>query len=1158
MKSGTTVRAILAVSLALLIVAALTPAGGRPGHAAAPVGLTPSPEPPTPKPPPTQPPEPPTPVPPTPVPPTPVPPTPVPPTPRPPEPTATPTQAPLPELVISKTARRIVESSGEIIEFTIVVTNVGAAPAVGVQVVDTLPTFLDLISVQTTKGVVIIEGRTVRVLVDVLAPAEVVRIIIRTRPNGQPQPPDARNEVRVTIPGPEINPGNNTATTPIPPSGQPPIILPPTGGDLSARAAEPGGGEEWCGLQPASCGLKAAPQEIENGQAPGDGGQVTVVADGSAVRITWQAPMADRAAAQLIALRIEGDAAIQPVIEAVSSVAWHGPLQPVEPPASPPVADEILRRAGVRISAQTVGRPTPEPGPPPAPVFVLREGRLRDTRVAVIAVSPIYVEAGQPRLATALRATIPNARPLEAGTAGLLERDAPFLAAAPPPANPLAFVDCFVIHVTAAGIQRVSAAALAAAGLDLATTDPNRLHLWHDGGEVALQIIGAAGGRLAPGDELRFYAAEVGDRWNRGDTYWLTVELTPGRRMALRYPTSGHPPVSTTAIGRGVWRHNTLYDSVLPGPDGDRWFAAELSVEPAAAGVTLTVPLSPSLPAVPGPTVLTIAGSAYGAGPHQFRAAMAGAVQTVSWTGAGDWTQVITFTSDAGAVELIALPQADPILLDSVHWQRTVALDAGGRGAVFTGQSGLNHYRLVNAPADAILYDVTDPIAPAILILPAAPTFDYQDDLPSRTYLLAGPGTLFDAQVSRHAPADLTAAAGTDIIFITPAIFRDALAPLVAFRQSQGHLVKVVDVQDIYDAWAFGRTSPDAIRNFLRYAAATWTPPPSYVLLVGDGTRDPHNYTGRNNDNFIPPYLAMVDPWMGETACDNCYAQLHGDDPLDDLLPDLAIGRLPVNSVADLNAVIGKIIGYETGPHLPDWLARVVFIADNAFEATGEPDPAGNMWELADAAAARQPAGVDVQRMYYDPSPFTPRPAWHIADPVAAHRRTLELLNAGAGLFTYIGHAHQWQWALTDLAADPPYLLGLYDVDTLTNGSRLPIVLDMTCLTAAFQTPAYSKTVLDERLLLHARGGAVAVWGSTGLGVVWGHDRLEAGFDAELWRHPPGSVALGALTAAGYRELFTRGTCCLSAARTFVLLGDPAMRTWVYARSALYLPLIRR
>jgi hypothetical protein len=270
------------------------------------------------------------------------------------------------------------------------------------------------------------------------------------------------------------------------------------------------------------------------------------------------------------------------------------------------------------------------------------------------------------------------------------------------------------------------------------------------------------------------------------------------------------------------------------------------------------------------------------------------------------------------------------------------------------------------------------------------------------------------------------------------------------------------------------------------------------------------------------------------------------------------IGRLPVNSADALRAVIQKIISYEAISDWPQWLARAVFITDDAYDATGAPDPAGNMWDFADAAIARLPEGVEVQRMYYDASPFNPGASWRIADAGIAHQRTLELLNAGAGIVTYIGHAHQWQWALTDMAAAPPYLLGLYDVDTLDNSARLPIVLDMTCMTAAFHTPAYSGTTIDERLLVHATGGAVAVWGATGLGLAWGHDRLENGFSTELWRRPWGQASLGALTAAGYRDVFEHGSCCLSALRTFVLLGDPAMKVLVHAGRPIYLPILNR
>ena len=55
------------------------------------------------------------------------------------------------------------------------------------------------------------------------------------------------------------------------------------------------------------------------------------------------------------------------------------------------------------------------------------------------------------------------------------------------------------------------------------------------------------------------------------------------------------------------------------------------------------------------------------------------------------------------------------------------------------------------------------------------------------------------------------------------------------------------------------------------------------VSLVGDGSSDPFDYPtrGAKNVNLIPPYLAMVDPWLGETACETCYAQLNGEFPTD-------------------------------------------------------------------------------------------------------------------------------------------------------------------------------------------------------------------------------------------------------------------------------------
>jgi hypothetical protein len=143
-------------------------------------------------------------------------------------------------------------------------------------------------------------------------------------------------------------------------------------------------------------------------------------------------------------------------------------------------------------------------------------------------------------------------------------------------------------------------------------------------------------------------------------------------------------------------------------------------------------------------------------------------------------------------------------------------------------------------------------------------------------------------------PSDLIHPAnGADYLIITHQDFYTAVQPLANDRASRGLRVKMVKVQDVYDEFNFGLLDPQAIRDFLAYAYHNWQPPaPTFVLLVGDGTFDPLNYLGDLRPEFIPPYLADVDYWIGETAADNRYVSVSGDD----FLPDMALGRLPVNT----------------------------------------------------------------------------------------------------------------------------------------------------------------------------------------------------------------------------------------------------------------------
>ena len=729
-----------------------------------------------------------------------------------------------------------------------------------------------------------------------------------------------------------------------------------------------------------------------------------------------------------------------------------------------------------------------------------------------------------------------------------------------PAPDPLANRPAWTIRVAQAGIQSISAPDLPAASGDF-----SQLHLWRGGVAVPTELRYDGGGILS---ELRFYAPSPGDRYNSADTYWLTAEATSGPAISSRnaQPT-GVPPCQGTAMAHGTWRLNARYDSRLPGPDGDHYFSAELKVANAQPATdTLTATLSPDLPRATGQITLTLSGASIFTATHTLSVSLAGDVRSTSWPGTEVFSRSLSFPSGAGQATVALMPDAgsgaaiDSIHLDSVSWEIPVQLSFGGQGAAFVGEIGRRCYHLSGLPAGAALYDVTDPAAPVRLLI--GPDSFEMEVTTAHSYLLAGPGSLHTPTISAHAPVDLAAPLNAQAIYIAPDAFVSALAPLVAQRRSQGYSVAVVPTAAIYDTWGGGQVSPQAIRSFLRYAAATWLVKPFAVTLVGDGTSDPRNYLGIGQTNWLPPYLASVDPWIGETACENCFVQLDGDGPLDApdaIMPDLLLGRLPVKSAAELGQLVQKIIAFEQAQDVGAWRGRAVYLADNQ-------DAAGDFAYTQDQSIGRMPATVAASRIYYDPAAPAGEP-WRTRDPLLAFQRTLDAFDGGAATLSFMGHGQPYQWAYTGPPSDPSapqdrqYLMSVDFASDLTNGTRLPIVLSMTCLTGAFQVPSLRGTTVDEALLLNPRGGAIAVWSSSGAGILYGHDALQQGFLDALWAAPPGTPpTLGALTMAGYQQVFaTRRGCCLDALRTYALLGDPLTPARVQTGvRELALPLVWR
>lgn len=868
-------------------------------------------------------------------------------------------------------------------------------------------------------------------------------------------------------------------------------------------------------------------------------------------------------------------------VQRLAAAPWSGEVQRLEaPPALPSEESPYVR---------------PQSGPPTlpsAPVFVLARGEQRGIPVVAYAVSPLFQENGETKFATELEATIPGAVPLDGSPfaaedgAWASSVDQSATLHAPAPRNPAAAQNAYKLVVSRPGMQAVPLSDLHELGFDGRTGD---LKLTYQGQAVAFEILNGS---------LRFFAPDTGDLLNPQEVYWLTAD-GGGAQIATRSAAHSGAAVSDIGLEKGRWiADQTLmeqgkapfYVSVAPGVDGDHYFAHNLRWNPEnpSAKPMADVRWSTRLPAAAGPQpstlVLRFGTDVDVSDEYTVRAVVTGdpAAKTFSHrtydTGTGVASPAATWTLNTSASSspmqlsltleegLVTQPNGSPgLLLDTISWTQTVRLSFGGTGGPFSAltSGGPHAYRLTGRPANARLYNVSNPLQPVALTFSG----DIFQDATGGDYWLAGE-ELPKPAVIRHAAVAFRTEDSAHVLYIAPQPFHEALQPLKLLRERQGYIVKVVDIEDIYDAWSYGMVSPSAVRDFLGFAYKNWrnasgAAQPIAAVLVGDGTRDPRDYEQKHNQNFIPPYLAEADHKLLQAACERCFGQLNGEDPLAAepfLFAELQIGRFPVNSAAELSAVVAKIVQYETAPAVYDWWRhKVALLADDYRRADGTTDGAGNFADHSEQLVSMMPKGVLPNRLYYGyyragdfDRPFSPD--WLEPNTDALRARLLSAAKAGGGLFIYNGHANHWNWASTNEGRP---LFTTNDVlDSMNNGERQFVGLSMTCYTSQFQQPAAGGT-LDELMFRKATGGAVAVWGPAGLTVAQGHDVLQQGFTRALWAASPGALpTMGSLVEAGYAALKGDHPDIVA---TFVLMGDPLTRVRVLpAGGLLYMPSLSR
>lgn len=325
------------------------------------------------------------------------------------------------------------------------------------------------------------------------------------------------------------------------------------------------------------------------------------------------------------------------------------------------------------------------------------------------------------------------------------------------------------------------------------------------------------------------------------------------------------------------------------------------------------------------------------------------------------------------------------------------------------------------------------------------------------------------------------------------------LQPLVSARQAQ-YTVSVVDVTDLYTQYTYGVFDPDAIRQYIKYAAQNLGT--KYVLLVGGDTYDYHNYTKKNSISFIPSLYVATGSLIRYAPADPLYTDFNGDS-----IPDMPIGRFPVRTAAELDLVIQKTLAYET----KDYGQTAVFASDKI-------DQGYSFKQISDSMVASLPVGWTVENLSLEN-----------LDLATARTNLFAAMNRGTALVNYTGHSGPADWTFNGL-------FNQADIAKLTNVGRPFVVVQWGCWNNYYVYPNYN--FLVQNFLFTGDNGAAAVLGATSLSTITSEELLGEILTPKLTT--PG-MTLGQAIQDAKMQLGLTHPEMLDVLLGWSLMGDPAL-----------------
>lgn len=705
----------------------------------------------------------------------------------------------------------------------------------------------------------------------------------------------------------------------------------------------------------------------------------------------------------------------------------------------------------------------------------------------------------------------------------------------PPPPLP-----ALKLSIDKTGLYAITYADFLEAGLDMSTFNAEiiaQIHMTNNGKAVPIFIAGEEDGNFGKDDILYFYAQAAKGAYTRENVYWLSLKADGGLRINFSNESLDSATPLVTEFTKTVHvEQNKIYWSKLPDINKDHLFWAQLD-----AKKSLKMPITLQHVAKTGKNAtirVMLQGKTndYQHNPNHHTKILLNGVEIHD----AKWAGQIAFLQEVSVPQTSLQEGKNTVTLQSVG-------DTGATvDSIYVNWLEIDYTATTTAIQDQLVFKISKQGAynlkingfskPEILVLDVT---EQQQILPllgtkvsadnnggyqiefdnkqggNQTYyaFTIVSENLNKPDISLNLPTTrLQSACNQADYFIIHHDSFDVKALENFIVKNRGLKVMAVPVSKIYNEFNHGMPDPQAIKDFLTYAYQNYTQPrPAYVVLVGDANQDTLNELG-HGINYIPTYTFHTYA-LGETATDNWFVTISGDDPL----PDMFLGRLPIRTQAELDALVNKFTNYSQAP-LDGWQRNVVFVADNDtadFEATSN-------WLIE-----KHLTNYSSKQIYLSK---------YANKSEAVKQEIIQQLNTGAIVTNYTGHGSITNWA-------GEFIFQSSDVKSLNNSDKLTFVVALNCLNGWFSyyQPFYgSDDSLAEAFLKADGKGAIAVLAPTGLGYTSQHEELASELFQRLFENK--ETELGSLTTAAKIAAVTNSGISKDNLEMFTLFGEPSMQ----------------